>query len=52
MDTFSALIRVSHDGQVLYEGELQAGNAVDLVDGLRVEVQWIRAHAEEPEEAT
>jgi hypothetical protein len=52
MDSLSALIRVSHDGQVLYEGELQAGNAVDLIDGLRIEVQWIRAHTEETEDAT
>jgi hypothetical protein len=52
VDSLSALIRVSHDGQVLYEGELQAGNAVDLIDGLRIEVQWIRAHAEEPEDAS
>jgi hypothetical protein len=48
-DTLSALLKLSLDGEVLYEGELQAGNAVDLVDGLRIEVEWIRAHAETEE---
>jgi hypothetical protein len=52
VDSLTALIRVSHDGQVLYEGELQAGNSVDLIDGLRIEVQWIRAHTEEAEDAS
>jgi hypothetical protein len=50
VNSLSALIKVSHDGQVLYEGELQAGNAVDLIDGLRIEVVWLREHTE-PEDA-
>jgi hypothetical protein len=45
-DTLSALIKLSHDGQVLFEGELQPNNIVDLIDGLRIELVWIRSHAE------
>jgi hypothetical protein len=52
MDSLSALIRVTNGSQLLYEGELQAGNVIELADGLRIEVQWIREHAEEPQDAS
>jgi hypothetical protein len=45
-DTLIALLRLTRDGELLFDGEVQAGNVIDLVGGLRLEVEWIRAHAE------
>ena len=43
---WAALLRVSqHDGKPLYEGEISPGHQVDLPDGWRIEVLWIRKHA-------
>ena len=39
-------LRLTKDGEELYEGEIQPGRSISLPDGLRVEVLWIRTHHE------
>jgi hypothetical protein len=40
----SAVVRLSDQQAVLYEGEMSAGQSVELADGLRLELLWIRKH--------
>jgi len=42
---WTALLRLSRDEQALYEGEIRPGHLVELPNGLRIEVLWIRKHA-------
>jgi hypothetical protein len=38
------VVRLTAKDTVLYEGEVRPGQLVELADGLRLEVLWIRKH--------
>ena len=40
----TALLRLSQNEKPLYEGEIRPGHLIELPDGLRLEVLWIRKH--------
>lgn len=40
----AALLRLTRDGEPLFEGEIRPGHDVELPDGLRLQVLWIRKH--------
>lgn len=43
-EELTALLRLTQLGVPLYEGEIKPGHKVELADGLRLEVLWIRVH--------
>ena len=43
-DEFTVLLRLSRNAEPLYEGEIRPGHLIELKDGLRLEVLWIRKH--------
>jgi hypothetical protein len=40
----TALLRLTSNEKLLYEGEIRPGHRVELPDGLLLEVLWIRRH--------
>lgn len=40
----TALLRLSQHEKPLYEGEIRPGHLIELPDGIRLEVLWIRKH--------
>jgi hypothetical protein len=40
----TALLRLTRNEERLYEGEIRPGHLIELPDGLRLEVLWIRKH--------
>lgn len=40
----TALLRLSQNDKLLYEGEIRPGHLIELPDGIRLEVLWIRKH--------
>jgi hypothetical protein len=50
-DTYSTLIKLTLDGETLYEDEMRPGNSVDLIDGLKLECEWIHVHRDPEQDA-
>jgi len=42
---WGALLRLSQNEKLLYEGEIRPGHLIELPEGMRLEVLWIRKHA-------
>lgn len=41
---WNALLRLSHNDEVIFEGEIRPAHSAQLPDGWKLEVLWIRHH--------